>query len=327
MAPELSLDLGHGSHSLESLGVPGWGLSSSMRGEIDDRGDLRAGDAAQALTPAQILVSAGAPGNTWPWAVSISTALSRLRQRDRAPRTSPGGRDPVRVDQLLQELGREPPARFQGRVEWGIRLGCGDLDPKDEPAAVRHGCEDRGVAKTGRNEPCSCGSGRKSKRCCGVPRGPVEDELARAFVAAEALAAAPWLARLADDEFEVLWDELLELPGRDLSLHFPLPRLVAPELHRLIEAIGDDDADAADDALEDALDRLDTAVARAVLARAVIALRDTRRLAPRLAAVAIIDLAGRSRALIRASLVEAAAVAAGTVRTPGGLVVVSKLAA
>src|SRR5437773_11969292 len=114
-----------------------------------------------------------------------------------------------------------------------------------------------------------------------------------------------------DDELEALWEELPGLPGRDLSLHFPLPKLVAPELHRLMEAIGADDADAADEALEDALDRLDTPVARATLARAVIALRDGGRIRPRLAAMAIVDLAGGSRALVRASLVEAAAVAAG----------------
>jgi hypothetical protein len=193
--------------------------------------------------------------------------------------------------------------------------------------AVRWGCEHRAMAKIGRNDPCPCGSGRKAKHCCGVPRGPAEDELARAFVAAEALVAAPWLAGLGDDELEELWDELLELPARDLFLHFPLPKLLAPVLQRLIEAIQDDDGDTADEALEDALDLFDTPVARAVLARAVIALRDAGRLRPRLAAVAIVDLAGRSRSLVRASLVEACAVAAGVARTPGGIVVVSDLAA
>jgi hypothetical protein len=193
--------------------------------------------------------------------------------------------------------------------------------------AVRWGCEHRIMTKIRRNDPCPCGSGWKAKRCCGVPRGPAEDELARAFVAAEALVAAPWLAGLGDDELEELWDELLELPARDLLLHFPLPKLVAPVLQRLIEAIHDDDADTADEALVKALDLLDTPVARAELARAVIALRDTGRLRPRLAAVAIVDLAGRSRSLVRASLVEACAVAAGAARTPGGIVVVSGLAA
>ncbi|MGI8875065.1 MAG: SEC-C metal-binding domain-containing protein, partial [Egibacteraceae bacterium] len=28
------------------------------------------------------------------------------------------------------------------------------------------------MAKTGRNQPCACGSGRKTKRCCGTSAGP-----------------------------------------------------------------------------------------------------------------------------------------------------------
>ena len=36
----------------------------------------------------------------------------------------------------------------------------------------------------GRNQPCPCGSGRKTKHCCGEQRGPSEEQLARAHVAA-----------------------------------------------------------------------------------------------------------------------------------------------
>jgi hypothetical protein len=183
------------------------------------------------------------------------------------------------------------------------------------------------VGTIGRNEPCPCGSGRKAKRCCGVARGPAEDELARAFVAGEALVASVSLAGCENDEFESLWDELLKLPQRHLSLHLPLPKLVTPELERLIEAVRDDDAEEADDALDEALARLDTPAGRAALARAVVDLRDAGRLEGRLAAIAVLDLASRSRALVRASLVEAAAVAAGVAPTPGGLVVAHRLAA
>lgn len=129
------------------------------------------------------------------------------------------------------------------------------------------------MAKIGRNEPCPCGSGRKAKRCSRVPRGPAEGELARAFVAGEALVASTWLAGCEDVEFESLWDELFELPARHLSLHLPLPRLVTPELEPLIEALRDDAAGEDDEALDDALARLDTPAARAILARAVIDLR------------------------------------------------------
>ena len=55
------------------------------------------------------------------------------------------------------------------------------------------------MAGVGRNERCPCGSGRKVKRCCGVQRGPSEDELAKAFLAVEARAAA-WVLRDHDDE-------------------------------------------------------------------------------------------------------------------------------
>jgi len=29
--------------------------------------------------------------------------------------------------------------------------------------------------KAGRNEPCPCASGQKFKRCCGGPKGPLEN--------------------------------------------------------------------------------------------------------------------------------------------------------
>ena len=34
---------------------------------------------------------------------------------------------------------------------------------------------------SGRNQPCPCGSARKTKHCCGQRRGPSEDQLARAL--------------------------------------------------------------------------------------------------------------------------------------------------
>jgi hypothetical protein len=183
------------------------------------------------------------------------------------------------------------------------------------------------VAKLGRNEPCPCGSGQKAKRCCGIERGPGEDELARAFLAGEALTAALWLAGFDAADLDRLWDQMLELPAHHLTLHFPLPKLVTPRLQQLLETIHDDDVVEADESLDDLLEQFDTPVARAFLARAVIALRDAGQLGQQPAAIAILDLATRSQALARASLIEAAAVAAGTARTPGGLIVAHRLAA
>src|SRR6266545_728990 len=163
------------------------------------------------------------------------------------------------------------------------------------------------MAGLGRNERCPCGSGRKVKRCCGVRRGPSEDELAKAFLAVEARAAA-WVLRDHDDEqLDELHDALVDLPAVDQSLLWPLPRLLTPEFARLGDALAEED----------------TETVRAVLP-GVLALRDAGRLAAELAAAAVIDLASPSTTLVRASLLHAVAVDAGAAPTASGLVVASR---
>jgi hypothetical protein len=177
------------------------------------------------------------------------------------------------------------------------------------------------MAGPGRNERCPCGSGRKVKRCCGVRRGPSEDELAKAFLAVEAPAAA-WVLRDHDDEqLDELHDALIDLPTVDSSLRWPLPRLLTPELGRLGAALAEEDTEAVGALLPGVLAWLDTLRARAGLARAVLALRDGGRLAAELAAAAVIDLASPSTTLVRASLLHAVAVDAGAMPTASGLVV------
>jgi hypothetical protein len=171
----------------------------------------------------------------------------------------------------------------------------------------------------GRNELCPCGSGRKVKRCCGQRRGPGEDDLARAYLAHQARDAARRLRHLDDDELRELFDELIELPELDLTLTITLPQLLTPDLQRLFDAIKADDPDAGAEVTPRILDQLDTPVERARLARTVINLRDTKRIDSLLAAAAIIDLDSRSRTLLHASLVHAAFINTGRLRTPGGL--------
>jgi SEC-C motif len=171
----------------------------------------------------------------------------------------------------------------------------------------------------GRNDPCPCGSGRKVKRCCGQRRGPGEDNLARGYLAHQARTAARQLRRLDDDELHDLFDELFDLPELDLSLTIALPQLLTPDLQRLFDAIKADDVDAGEDVIPRILDQLDTPVERARLARAVLDLRGSGRLDSVLAAAAIIDLDSRSRTLIRASLIHAAFIHTGRLRTPSGL--------
>jgi hypothetical protein len=175
------------------------------------------------------------------------------------------------------------------------------------------------MPRPGRNDPCPCGSGRKVKRCCGEHRGPVEDDLARAFLAHQARDAARRLRHLDDDELRELFDDLFELPELDLALTITLPQLLTPDLQHLFDAVKADDPNAGDDLTPRILDQLDTPVERARLARVIIKLCDSRRLDSLLAAAAIIDLDSRSRILLHACLVHAAFIHTGRLRTPGGL--------
>jgi hypothetical protein len=175
------------------------------------------------------------------------------------------------------------------------------------------------MPRPGRNEPCPCGSGRKVKRCCAQKRGPGEDDLACAFLAIQARTAALELRDLPEDVLEDLFDDLVELPELDLRLAISMPELITPELQRLYDAIDADDPDAGDEVIPCILDRLDTPRERARLAREVIALRETGRLDSLLAAAALIDLASRSRGLLRACLVHTAFINTGSAPTPGGL--------
>ena len=175
------------------------------------------------------------------------------------------------------------------------------------------------MSRVGRNQPCPCGSGRKTKRCCDTQRGPSEPDLAKARLAHHATHAARTLAHLSDHRLLDLFRDLRELPAHDLSLLVPLPELVSPELARLYRAITDDDVDRAEELLPAVLERIDTPQTRARLADAIADLTAAGRLDPQLAATAHIDLDSQSELLITASLIYAAALAAGATRTPGGL--------
>jgi hypothetical protein len=176
------------------------------------------------------------------------------------------------------------------------------------------------MAKIGRNELCSCGSGRKVKRCCGVSRGPSEQSLAWAFLRAAARDAVSSVRAVTDGEFAGLLDELVDLPAVDLALQVELPKLVSPALGRLFEAVAEDDQDAGEAVLDEVLGAIDMPLERARLARGVIARRAAGKLDDQLAATALIDLASGSRQLLCASLLEAVAVRVGAARTPAGIV-------
>jgi hypothetical protein len=175
------------------------------------------------------------------------------------------------------------------------------------------------MPKPGRNDPCPCGSGRKTKRCCGQERGPSDEQLARAHLATLAHDAIHDLAHLSDDALEILWEGLFDLPTIDLSLHVKLPELITPELQRLRDAVTDDDPDRGWDELRTVTEQIDTPQRRARLADAILHLRDQRRLTRTQAAHAIYHLSTQSQHLLAASVTHTIAVAVGASRTPGGL--------
>lgn len=151
------------------------------------------------------------------------------------------------------------------------------------------------MGKLGRNDPCPCGSGRKAKRCCGTPLGPSERSLARAELGHRADAAAVTLARLERREALDLFYELAYLPAVDLSLVVPLPIPISPELDRLIDAIADDDPDAAKPLLPGLLAKVDTPELRLRLARAIATLAEAGKISDELGAAGLIDLCTESR--------------------------------
>lgn len=184
----------------------------------------------------------------------------------------------------------------------------------DSDRRLRH---DSAVAKVKRNEPCPCGSGRKAKRCCGIERGPSEESLASAFLANASREAAGKLRPLANAELMDLFEGLWGLPARHLSLQVELPKLFSPALNRLCDAVAEDDPDP--ELLDDAVVSVDTPIERARLGRAVIAQAHARAIDRHLADAALLDLGSDSRQLLRAALLQAAAVRVGAERTPAGI--------
>ena len=188
------------------------------------------------------------------------------------------------------------------------------------------------MSATGRNDPCRCGSGKKTKRCCGVLKGPSPRELARAFVANQRRRAVSELFGISRSAFDELFDEMLELPTRHLSMQVQLPRIRPPELEELCALLDDDDDDDwdvdHDEVVDDLLDRslalVDNPERRAELARAVLALVDGEEVPARVGNVAMIDLDGDDSELMRLSLLQAVCVSIGAEPTPSGLLIAGR---
>jgi hypothetical protein len=177
------------------------------------------------------------------------------------------------------------------------------------------------MAGGGRNEPCPCGSGRKTKRCCGERRGPSPDQLARARLAALGHAAIGDLVHLSDRALDRLDDDLFDLPEVDLSLHVKLPELVGSDRRRLEKAMENPDDDRSWEMVRALRRDVDTPHERLRLAEALIALRDQRHISRTEAAYGIYDLSREFSRLITASVIHALAIYVGGDPTPAGLLI------
>ena len=156
----------------------------------------------------------------------------------------------------------------------------------------------------GRNR-CSCGSGRRTRRCCGGSPGLGPEALARAELSDLTCVVAPVLVRHSDEELQALLARVPELPRLHPPLAWTLPRVLPPELESLRAAVEGDDLEAVKQALPEAVAAVDNQVGRAHLAHAVLVLRDAGRVEASLAAAAVADLASGSPQLVTASLTEA----------------------
>ena len=121
----------------------------------------------------------------------------------------------------------------------------------------------------GRNQPCRCGSNKKTKHCCGIQAGPSERELAKAFLATEAHYAFRQLFARSQDELCDIFDEMIDLPERHLELQLPLPERLSTELEALRHSIEEDDVDAIGGHVGPALACVDDPRQRAVVAGTV----------------------------------------------------------
>src|SRR5436309_997344 len=114
------------------------------------------------------------------------------------------------------------------------------------------------MPEAGRNDPCPCGSGHKTKRCCGQRRGPSEDQPARARLAVLGADAIDDLVDVPEDLLDRLDHNLFDLPELDLSLHVKLPALGAADRNRLARAMAADvDDDQAWDQVMAMVDQVD----------------------------------------------------------------------
>jgi len=165
--------------------------------------------------------------------------------------------------------------------------------------------------KVNRNDPCPCGSGRKTKRCCGA-HGTTEGPDA-ALLVELARERAGALRELCGDCQTEAWMEVSELPSEHKACRLALARSRPTCLERLKEALADGDGDRLANELVSALAEVDGPIARSHLARAVLRLEAAGRARPRVVAAALVDLSGKGPSMLVVSALLATLFAETTV--------------
>jgi formate dehydrogenase maturation protein FdhE len=160
-----------------------------------------------------------------------------------------------------------------------------------------------GMGKVGRNDPCPCGSGRKVKQCCGVQRGPSEEDAARAFLSELFEDARGVLQSVSEAEFMAIGQAWCMRAATYPALRVRLPD-DSPAVERLTQALIEGDKPGSREPFEEVLQEVDTPVERVRLVHAVHALMDEGVVNVIEAAAAAFELSAPSRELLRAWLMD-----------------------
>lgn len=177
------------------------------------------------------------------------------------------------------------------------------------------------MGKLLRSRPCSCGSGRPARSCCGRFRRVSERDAAIAHVRRQSRRGWETVSPFSSEAIAALQDEAAALPARSETFSAALSTGRDPvgsdvrRLGRALQRAGSPDHPA----VHAALRRADTPVARAAVAKAIAALRESGEVDEYLAGAALFDLSGYRSRITDAALLAAAATVSGrpvAARTP-----------
>ncbi|GAC1591240.1 MAG: hypothetical protein NVS3B21_09540 [Acidimicrobiales bacterium] len=156
---------------------------------------------------------------------------------------------------------------------------------------------------------CPCGTGRPARDCCGRFRRLSDAEIARSYLSRQARAARDLIGPFSPAALVTIQAEAAGLPAR-LPDVFAAALLsanvgVAGDVRRLAKAIQRADTVGASPAGV-RTSRADSPVARAAVAKAMIALREAGTIDEHVTAASLVELSAGRSALMEAALFQAA---------------------